>query len=183
MKRRNQAPEEPKQQEKVLDVSAAMQGTLKFDDPVNLKINSTFDGTLDTKGSLTIGEKAVVKANITGESVDIEGNVTGNIKASKILRLGRSAKLTGDVETASLAVQEGALIIGQIRMEGAGKASQVRSISGMDAAELAKYLEVEKNKVTEWATSGVIPGSKSGGEWTFDRDKIDEWVAQGRISK
>ena len=45
--------------EKVLEVDASMTGTLTFKDPVNLRINGRFDGTLDTKGSLTIGEKLV----------------------------------------------------------------------------------------------------------------------------
>ena len=45
--------------EKVLDVNASMQGTLRFDDPVNLRINGKFEGTLDTKGMLMVGERPV----------------------------------------------------------------------------------------------------------------------------
>ena len=49
--------------EKVLDVDATMQGTLTFRDPVNLRINGSFEGNLDTKGNLTIGENATVRFN------------------------------------------------------------------------------------------------------------------------
>ncbi|MBU1783819.1 MAG: polymer-forming cytoskeletal protein, partial [Candidatus Omnitrophica bacterium] len=60
-------------EEKVLDVNAAMQGTLRFDDPVNLRISGKFEGTLDTKGKLMVGNKAEIKANITGEIIHIDG--------------------------------------------------------------------------------------------------------------
>jgi len=50
-------------EEKFLDVSASMQGTLRFDDPVNLRISGKFEGTLETRGKLYIGAKADIKAN------------------------------------------------------------------------------------------------------------------------
>ena len=59
--------------EKILDVDAAMQGSLIFKDPVNLRINGRFEGTLNTKGSLMIGENAVVDADISGDSIVIAG--------------------------------------------------------------------------------------------------------------
>ena len=33
--------------EKILDVDASMQGTLSFNDPVNLRINGKFEGKLN----------------------------------------------------------------------------------------------------------------------------------------
>jgi len=99
-KRKVEALQQPG--EKVLDVNASMQGTLRFDDPVNLRINGKFEGTLDTKGMLMVGERADIRANITGESISIAGQVNGNIKAAKSLKLEPKAKLNGDVETPSL---------------------------------------------------------------------------------
>ena len=61
-----------KQDKKVLDVDASMQGTLTFKDPVNLRINGSFEGRLDTKGMLTIGENASVRADIHGDEIVIE---------------------------------------------------------------------------------------------------------------
>jgi cytoskeletal protein CcmA (bactofilin family) len=71
----------PEAEEKILDVNASMQGNMIFKDPVNLKINGTFEGTLTTKGNLTIGESAEVKADIIGENIVIAGKVTGDIIA------------------------------------------------------------------------------------------------------
>ena len=40
-------------EDKILDVDARMQGTVVFKDPVNLRINGSFEGKLDTRGNLT----------------------------------------------------------------------------------------------------------------------------------
>ena len=85
--------------ERILDVDASMQGTLSFKDPVNLKINGKFEGILNTKGNLMIGEHASVNADVTGESIIIAGNVRGNISALKELKLIAPACVVGEIKT------------------------------------------------------------------------------------
>jgi len=164
--------------EKVLDVDASMQGTLIFKDSVNLRINGTFEGVLNTKGSLMIGEHAVVNADITGESIVIAGKVSGNITALKDLKLISPARVIGDIKSPLLSIAEGAVFDGTSRM--LGKADGLTD-NAMTPDDLAKYLEIETNLVYEWANSGRLPGTKSGNAWKFERAKIDEWIAQGKI--
>ena len=164
--------------EKVLDVDASMQGTLIFKDSVNLKINGTFEGVLNTKGSLMIGEQAVVNADITGESIIIAGKVNGNITALKDLKLISPARVIGDIRSPLLSIAEGAIFDGTSRM--LSKADDLTD-NAMTPDDLAKYLEIETNLVYEWANSGRLPGIKDGSLWKFERAKIDEWVAQGKI--
>lgn len=178
-KRQEEKPQETV--EKVLDVNASMQGTLRFDDPVNLRINGKFEGTLDTKGMLQIGQKADITANITGESISIAGRVSGNIKAVKSLELEGNAWLNGDVETPKLAVTEGAILNGRIQMTDIGSDFSSRG-DWMTISELADYLEVDKVKVNEWANSRKLPGTKEeGGEWVFEKTKVDQWIAEGKV--
>ncbi len=66
-------------EEKILDVDAAMQGTLKFKEPVNLRINGRFEGTLEIKGNLTIGQTAIVLADIIGDTKKCEALFVGNM--------------------------------------------------------------------------------------------------------
>jgi excisionase family DNA binding protein len=164
--------------EKILDVDASMQGTLIFKDSVNLRINGTFEGVLNTKGSLMIGEQAVVNADITGESIIIAGKVSGNITAFKSLKLISPARVIGDIRTPLLSIAEGAIFDGTSRM--LSKADVITD-NAMTPDDLAKYLEIETGLVHEWADSGRLPGTKDGGAWKFERAKIDEWVAQGKI--
>jgi len=160
-------------EDKVLDVDAAMQGSLVFKDPVNLRINGKFEGTLETKGSLTIGQTAFVRAEILGDNIIIGGRVRGRITAKESLTLLPTAVVEGDIYPVRLNVAEGAVL--------EGRCSMLHDF--LNAEELARYLEVDLNSVMEWANSGKMPAVKEGSEWRFERKEIDSWVALGKIEK
>lgn len=167
--------------ERVLDVDASMQGSLVFKDPVNLKINGRFEGTLNTKGNLMIGENAVVNADITGDAIVIAGKVNGNIHALKELKLISPGCVVGDIRSPLLSVAEGAVFEGNCRMLSKSKPESAPRLNSMTTEELAKYLEVDMSLVSEWVNSGKLPATKEGDAWRFDRTKVDEWVASGKI--
>ena len=159
---------------KILDVDASMQGSLAFKDPVNLRINGNFDGKLDTKGSLTIGENATIRADINGEEIIIGGKVTGNVTAQKQMKILSHAHIVGDITTPLLSVESGAVIQGKCQMLNyPGKKERVFNVD-----EMAKYLEIEVSNIVKWANSGRIPAFKEGDEWKFDRTMVDEWAAK-----
>lgn len=160
-------------EEKILDVDAAMQGTLSFKEPVNLRINGKFEGNLETKGNLTISQTAVVFGDITGDNIIIGGKVKGNVVAKERLTLLPMAIMEGNIFPARLNVTEGAIF--------EGKCSMLHDF--LNAEELAGYLEVDLNSVLEWANSGRVPGKKEGDNWKFERKAIDSWVASGKIGK
>ncbi len=159
--------------EKVLDVDASMQGTLHFKDPVNLRINGKFEGTLETKGTLTIGSTATVFADIIGDEVIIGGRVKGKITAAVKLSLLATAIVEGDVFPAKMEMEEGALF--------EGKCSMLHDF--LNTEELARYLEVDLNSIQDWASTGRIPALKEGNGWRFERKSIDSWIASGKVGK
>ena len=160
-------------EEKTLDVDAAMQGSLIFKDPVNLRINGKFEGNLDTRGNLTIGSAAVINADITGDNIIVGGRVKGKIIAKERLTLLPQAIVEGQIYPAKLNVAEGAVFQGQCTMLG----------DFLNSEQLAKYLEVELSSIMEWASSGKVPASKENDHWKFERKAIDSWVASGKITK
>ncbi len=162
-----------KEDEKILDVDAAIQGTLNFKDPVNLRINGKFEGSLDTRGNLTIGQAAVVFADIVGDNVIIGGRVKGKITAKERLTLLPTAVVEGDIYPAKLNIAEGALLEGRCLM----------LHDFMNSEELARYLEVDLNSIVEWANSGKVPALKEGENWKYERKSIDSWIAAGKIEK
>jgi len=167
------------EEEKFLDVDASMQGNLSFRDPVNLRINGRFEGSLDTLGSLVVGANAVVKAQITGETITVSGKVTGNVLAKRQLTILPPGQVLGDIQTPILEVGKGAILQGNCRMNIEAQGSGRREM--LTAEELARYLEVETSSVLEWAERGRIPAVRDGSLWKFDRSKIDEWVSNERI--
>jgi excisionase family DNA binding protein len=166
---------------KVLDVDAAMQGSLVFKDPVNLRINGRFEGTLNTKGNLMIGEHAIVNADIIGDSIVIAGKVNGNVHAIKDIKLISPACVVGDVRTPLLSVAEGAVLEGTCHMLAKSKDEAASRYNMMSTEELAKYLEVDMGMINEWVNAGKLPAMKEGDAWKFDRARVDEWVASGKI--
>jgi len=170
--------------EKVLDINATMQGTMVFKDPVNLRINGEFEGKLDTKGKLIIGEDAQVKADINGENITVAGKVTGNIVATGRLNLIAPADILGDIVTPMLTVSDGAILNGNCKMS---YLSEQATTSGkakvMALDEVARYLEVDTSLVKEWAMQNKIPARKENNTWKFHKQEIDSWIAKEKVSK
>ena len=161
--------------ERWLEVDASMTGTLAFKDPVNLRINGRFEGTLEAKGSLSIGEQATVKATIQGEVITIAGAVQGNVTATRRVELLETGRLTGKVRSPRVIMRDGAILQGTLEMLGG------ESGAWMTVEELARYLEVDADTVTQWAQEGRLPGQRDGGAWRFERARVEEWLAQEKV--
>ena len=168
---RHREVKETAPQEKAIEINAQMQGQVTFSDPVNLKINGQFGGRLDVKGTLTIGNTAIVEAAIYGENIVIAGKVKGNIVAKKMLVLLPTAVLHGDVSTPKLNIVEGAVFQGHCQM----------FEDFLNVEELASYLEIENSAIIELASDGKIPAFKDGNNWKFERTKIDQWASAGKL--
>jgi len=164
--------------EKVVEINAQMQGSMIFKDPINLKINGEFNGSLDTKGTLSIGSTAVIVANIHGDNIIIAGKIDGDIVARKMLTLMPTTVLNGNITTPKLNIVEGAIFQGKCKMLGENEMS---SEDLLDIDEVAKYLEIDMNEIEDLAISGKIPGTRSGDVWKFERAQIDHWAASGRV--
>ena len=166
---------EAKSQEdnKTIEISAQMHGSLNFNDPVNLKINGEFKGSLDTKGTLTIGETAHVEANLRGENIVVAGKIKGDVTAHKMLVLMPSAVVTGNISTPKLNIVEGAVFEGTCRMT---------TEDLLNITEVAKYLEIEITEIEQLISKGKIPAQRSGSQWVFEKSKIDQWAATGHVS-
>lgn len=164
-------------EDKSIEINAHMEGSLSFSDPVNLKINGEFSGSLETKGTLTIGSGGSVNANITGDNIVIAGKVNGDIVANVMLVLMPTAVLTGDIKTPKLNIVEGAIFQGHCRMSSLSEESG--DLLGID--EVASYLEIDLQEIEALANAGKIPAKKQGKTWKFERATIDEWAASGKM--
>ena len=156
-----------REDEKFLDVNAAMQGSLAFSDPVNLRINGKFEGNLTTRGNLIIGSNADVKADITGENITVGGKVKGNVRATEVITLNPTAQVIGNVETPRICIEEGAIFNGKCNMKD----------EKISLEELSDYLSIEQNKIMEWVQGGKLPVEKKSGKFFFDREEVESWIA------
>lgn len=116
-------------EERTIDVTASMQGTISFSDPVNLRIQGSFEGKLQAKGQLTVGEKAHVKAEVEADRVTIAGKVEGKVMARELLQVTSTGQCIGEIATSRLLVEEGGILQGECRV-GKGTAA-AQEVSGM----------------------------------------------------
>ncbi len=91
-------------------------GKLSFEGPV--RIEGQVEGEISAQDTLTIGEGAVVNAQVIGSSVIIHGRVTGDVTARKRLEIRAPGKLFGNISAPSLVIHEGVVFEGHCTMGG-----------------------------------------------------------------
>lgn len=77
-------------------------------------IEGQVNGSLSTSGRLTVGNDAVIKANVKAAEARISGMIEGNTKVENALELTSSAKILGDVNAQTISVESGASIHGKM---------------------------------------------------------------------
>lgn len=87
----------------------------------NFKAMMRVDGHLSgrissTSGTLIVGANGKVEANIEVAVAVIHGTINGDIIATQRLELGRAAKVTGNIQTPSLIIEQGAIFEGSCKM-------------------------------------------------------------------
>lgn len=88
----------------------------------NIHLAGKLNGDLVCTGNALIGESASVKGNITAESSTIQGQVAGNITARDKIELKSTARVTGDIKSKRLTVEDGVTFVGksEVNPSGAG---------------------------------------------------------------
>jgi len=81
-------------------------------DDESMRIDGTVIGNIDIDGVLNVSDSGFVDGNINAGSVRIAGRVTGNIECAYALHLASTADVVGDIITAALIVDDGAILVG-----------------------------------------------------------------------
>lgn len=79
----------------------------------DIQIDGQVEGDVVSR-TLTVGEGALVKGSVRGETVRICGQVQGEVNASSVI-IAKTARVSGDVVHQSLAIEAGAYLEGNIR--------------------------------------------------------------------
>ena len=94
----------------------AYKGKLVFKGTV--RIDGEFEGEIDSEGTLIVGQDAVVKGAVNVGQLVLSGALEGDVKALTKVTLYKQANINGTIHTPSLMVEEGAVIKGEINMNG-----------------------------------------------------------------
>ena len=150
---------------------ASFKGMLRVDGHLSGRVSSA-DGTL------IVSNNGQVDANVEVAVAQIYGTVNGDIIATKRIEMGRVAKVTGNIQTPALVIENGATFEGSCRMvqlretqekegrkgETAAAASSSNTSSASSTSSYRPSTDKEKSSgatssTTTAGSSGVTPAS------------------------
>ncbi len=120
-----------------------------------LRVDGRFSGRITSgTGTLIVGAGGQVDANIEVSVAMIHGVVNGDIVAGQRIELGRAAKLSGNIQTPSLVIEQGAVFEGSCKMVQA-KTAATPKVERKDNVLDASKLDAVKSDAAKKAEDGA----------------------------
>ena len=150
---------------------ANFKGMLRVDGGLSGRVSSA-DGTL------IVSTNGRVDANVEVAVAQIYGTVNGDITASKRIEMGRVAKVTGNIQTPALVIEQGALFEGSCRMvqlkeqseaAAASPSSSASTSAGSSSSGSSKYGSGSKSSSAS-TSSGASASDTSAADVTDATD-------------
>src|SRR5438270_1829163 len=131
-----------------------------------LRVDGRFSGRISSAGgALIVGAGGQVDANIEVAVATIHGVVNGDIIASDRIELGRAAKLSGNITTPSLMIEQGAVFEGSCKVVQSKAATDktpkverkenVLDASKLDSVKTEAVKKVDDGKAVAHVTAAV----------------------------
>ena len=95
----------------------------------DLELAGRFEGVVNVQGTVVIGDRAEVDADITASTIIVGGKVRGNLSAAGRVEILPQGVLTGNLRSGSFTAADGASVKGEIVVERGVKAKQEASAS------------------------------------------------------
>jgi len=84
--------------------------------PYDIRIDGTFEGKVNSKGRVVVGESAYIKGDIICENIDLWGKVDGGVFVKDTLSLKEGCVVNGNLHIKKLSVELGATFNGNCKM-------------------------------------------------------------------
>jgi cytoskeletal protein CcmA (bactofilin family) len=101
-----------------------VQGDLKVDH--SLRIDGKVKGDVTSVDTLIVGAEGEISGNVTVKNLILGGKVFGSVVAPGRTVLESKSEFHGDLKTAKLTIDEGAIFDGKCSMSESGKAGEAR---------------------------------------------------------
>jgi cytoskeletal protein CcmA (bactofilin family) len=125
-----------------------------------LRVDGHLSGRVSSQdGTLIVSTGGQVDADVEVSIAQIYGTVVGNVTATKRIELGRVAKVTGDIQTPALVIENGAVFEGSCRMQ------QIKDAQAKEEARPAAATPASTASTGGSSSSPAKPdGSKSSSD-------------------
>jgi cytoskeletal protein CcmA (bactofilin family) len=95
-----------------IDATTKISGKLRCGETI--RIDGCIKGEVRCDKTVIVGQGAIVEATIQADAVVIAGDVKGDIVAKRKVTLESSGRVTGDLSTPGIVIEEGAKLEGRI---------------------------------------------------------------------
>ncbi len=107
--------------ETVIGDGASIDGTVRSER--SIRVRGAVQGEIESQQRVVVEESARIQARITAEHVTVLGEVNGSITCSGRLEIASTGRVTGEVSSGTLIIQEGAFFEGHLKMSTAQAAT------------------------------------------------------------
>ena len=126
----------------------------------DLFIDGEVEGTVELKdNNLTIGPNGNVHADVQARSIIVLGRLRGNVRAGEKVEIRKTGSLEGDLATARIIIEDGAVFRGSIDILQPGRAEPARKPAAQAASEPGK--ESSASAATAGQSTTTPQGSNS----------------------
>lgn len=99
----------------VIGPEIAVRGTLQGEE--DLVVQGRIEGTVSLAGHLVVAQSGDVEADLEVDSMEIHGQVRGDIVATRSVTIERGAHVSGNVKAPRVIINDGAQFDGAVDME------------------------------------------------------------------
>ena len=96
------------------------------------RLDGKFEGEISSGDILTVGENAVINAEINVDTLVVDGRVNGNISASSKIEITSTGRVYGNITAPALVIEEGGFFDGTCKMDEGAEAAVEKVTPIMD---------------------------------------------------
>ncbi len=109
--------------------------------PTDIRIDGSFEGRVQSKGRVVVGESAIIKGDIVCENIDLWGKVEGNLFVKDTLSLKDGCVVSGNLHVRRLSVELGATFNGNCKTI---TEAEFGKLAGVEAAAQPKPAQTQQ---------------------------------------
>lgn len=143
----------------ILGPRSTLQGN--FTAEGSARIDGNLCGDVKVTGTLIVGSTGKICGNVEAEAVIVGGEVQGNIFAPQMAELTEKAKVTGDVTTKDIEIDDAAVLLGRCIVYEDTPDGKTKLVIPKSAKPSDRPVKITAKEALEKSFEGCSPRDKS----------------------
>jgi cytoskeletal protein CcmA (bactofilin family) len=143
----------------VLGGNARIDGRFVIEE--SIEVQCQISGELQVGGTVVIGERGEVSADISTVNAVIRGRYEGNLKASGSVEIAASGQVSGSIESNELVIAKGAIFTGSVSRVQPAIAEQSETVTVASKTQPAIVFDAERPVQVARAALADLPNTRS----------------------